>query len=49
MVAWYELELGLGRLFRCLLLNMDILIMIIIVEIMIMIRMLWLLRFIFTS
>ena len=24
LVAWYELELGLGRLFRCLLLNMDI-------------------------
>ena len=23
LVAWYELELGLGRLFRCLLLNMD--------------------------
>ena len=24
LVAWYELELGLGRLFRCLLLNIDI-------------------------
>ena len=24
LVAWYELELGLGRLFRCLLLNRDI-------------------------
>ena len=24
LVAWYELELGLGGLFRCLLLNMDI-------------------------